>query len=742
MILSPDNYAFNPHAVPALLTAVSTLLVGFFVVIRERGSRVSILYFLYALTTFLWLFSYAMARFSPIDSVVLWWARSLHAGVVLLPAALYHFTVVVLQIEHTHRRSVLAVWAAAAFFLVMILFTNALFNDLYHYSWGPYTRYRWLAVPIVGYHALTMIAILRFYWVESRRPGQRPTQRSRARALLVAFCIGYISMLDFLPAVGVPYYPLGAFPMFILLVLITRAIWRYRLVDITPAFAAHQIIDTMSDALLVLDEACVIRLTNRAAVRLFGRSEQDMAGKPVSKLISDSLFLAQLDQVPDWGFIHNLEIVCDRGDRGGITLSLSASVLTDQAGRHAGTVCVVRDITEWKKIEEERLRSQKLESLGVLAGGSAHDFNNMLSGILGNISLARLLMTRDAAETNKRLLEAEKALRWARGLTQQLLTFSRGGAPVRKTILIGALIRDAAEFALRGSGTTAEFHIVDDLRPVYADEGQLRQVIQNIVINADQAMPRDGIIEVRAENITSETGGRISDKPADYVRISVTDRGIGIPREHLQKIFDPYFTTKQKGSGLGLATSYAIVRNHDGFIRVESDPARGTTFQVDFPVSLQEPSQERESEDVSVLAEGASARILIMDDEEDLRHLTADMLRHLGYSVEVARHGQEAISKYIEAREAHAPFDIVVLDLTVRGGLGGAETVQRLLAIDPRVRAIVTSGYSDDRVMSDFKQHGFADVLHKPYTVHDVVNTVRRVLKDGPPANSLGADRN
>lgn len=727
-IFSLDHYSFNVHALPPLVTAAATLFVALFVIIREKGSRVSILFLVYDLAVSLWLFSYAMARFSPVEQVVFWWAKVLHTGLALLPAALYHFTVVVLQTYQKRKRSVWVVWGVAAFFLGVVLFTNALFDGFYQYSWGPYTKYKWVGIPFILYHAGTMVAVLRFYALEYRRSAQSATQHRRVKALFLAFCIGYLASLDILPTIGIPYYPLGAFPMLAVLILVTRVIWRYRLVDITPAFAAHQIIDTMSDALLVLDRDGVIRLTNRAAAVLFDRSEQEMTDKHVSTIICDPIFSTQIEQANDPGGIKNFEVSCYPRRDSTVILSLSASVLLDQAGQPAGTVCVARDITDKKRTEAERLKSQKLESVGVLAGGIAHDFNNLLTVILGNISLAREYAKRDidADKADQRLFEAEKASLWARDLTQQLLTFSRGGAPVRKTASIGALIRDSAGLALTGARNRAEFHIPEDLWAVDVDEGQMRQVIQNLVINADQAMPQGGIIEVRCENTTIGEGIELPVAQGKYARVSVRDRGIGIQKEHLQKIFDPYFTTKQKGSGLGLATAYSIVKNHDGFIMVESQPAEGTIFHVYLPASQKEPSAEQQEVTRSYAGKG---RVLVMDDEELLRAVATEMLRHLGYTVEVAIDGHEAIRKYEAARESRDPFDVVILDLTVPGGMGGKETIQRLREIDPHVKAIVSSGYSQDPVLSDFEKHGFDGVVPKPYKIAGLSEAVHTVMK-------------
>lgn len=726
-IFSLDHYSFNVNAIPPLITAVATLFVGLFVILREKGSRVSILFLIYALTAFLWLFSYAMARFSPVEQVVFLWAKILHVGIALLPAALYHFTAVVLQTHEKRKRSLRVVWAAAMLFLALVLFTNALFEDFYYYHWGPYIKYKWSSIPFIVYFFSATAAILRSYWVEFRRSAENSTQRRRARALLVAFCIGYLAAFDFLPTVGIPYYPLGFFPMFVMLILITRVIWRYRLVDITPAFAAHQIIDTMSDALLVLDHEGVIRVTNRAAAVLFDRPEQEMTGKPVTTIIGDPLFLTQIEQVNSSGGIKNFELACCPRDST-VVLSFSASALRDRSGQPAGIVCVARDITDKKTMEDERLRSQKLESLGVLAGGIAHDFNNLLTGILGYISLARKLSKQD--DVAQRLAEAEKASLWAKDLTKQLLAFSRGGAPVKKTASIGALIRDSAEFALRGARNRAEFHIPGDLWPVDVDEGQIRQVIHNLVLNADEAMPQGGIVEVRCENTIVGAGDDIPLEKGKYVRLSIKDQGTGIQKEHLQKIFDPYFTTKQKGSGLGLATAYSIIKNHGGYITVESAPGAGTVFHLYFAASPQEKRHAEKQQTGGPVA--GKGRVLLMDDEELVRNVAAEMLRHFGYAIEVANDGHEAVNKYKAARESRVPFDVVILDLTVPGGMGGKETVQRLHEIDPHVKAIASSGYSQDTVMSEYEKHGFAGVVPKPYKIGELSEAVQKAMNAGP----------
>ena len=385
---------------------------------------------------------------------------------------------------------------------------------------------------------------------------------------------------------------------------------------------------------------------------------------------------------------------------------------------------VSRDITLRKNMEEELFKREKLESLGVLAGGIAHDFNNLLTAVLGNISMAKAGTGRQ--EKNFGLLEeSEKASLRARDLTQQLLTFSKGGEPVKQTIAVERLVREAAGFALRGSRVKPVFSFSPGLPPIDADEGQISQVVHNLVINADQAMPAGGAVDVRCDVIVIELGGALHLEQGRYVRITVKDSGTGIPQEYLQKIFDPYFTTKQKGSGLGLATVYSIVKRHTGHVAVESRLGSGTTFSVYLPASEQARTAPLNEDDLSRSGNG---RILIMDDEEMIRAVVRKMLEALGYRVEDVEDGQAAITRYQEALASDNPFDLVIMDLTIPGGMGGREALEKLRAIDPRIKAVVSSGYSNDPVMAEFRQYGFSGVAAKPYKIQDLARVVRDVI--------------
>jgi PAS domain S-box-containing protein len=385
-----------------------------------------------------------------------------------------------------------------------------------------------------------------------------------------------------------------------------------------------------------------------------------------------------------------------------------------------------QDVTERKLLETERQRVEKLESIGTLAGGIAHDFNNLLTGIMGNISLARRYME-PKGKAFERLEEAEKASIRARDLTQQLLTFSRGGTPVKRVISIGKLIQESTSFALRGSKVKPEFSLPVDLWAIEADEGQINQVISNIVINAEQSMPQGGALNIEAKNLVIRSGRVLPLTNGDYVHIAIKDRGVGIPREHLGKIFDPFFTTKQKGSGLGLSTAYSIVKNHDGHIAVESKPGTGTTFHIYLPASeKQAPAEEEAVMETTLRGKG---RILVMDDEEIIREMLSKMLSLVGYEVELVQDGAEAIERYAEAKGAKRTFDAVIMDLTIPGGMGGKEAITKLLEIDPDAKVIVSSGYATDPIMSGYKKFGFTAVLNKPYSVAEIEKTLKSLLK-------------
>lgn len=397
--------------------------------------------------------------------------------------------------------------------------------------------------------------------------------------------------------------------------------------------------------------------------------------------------------------------------------------LIDYEGQ-AATLAMIVDITSRKKMEDDLLQSSKLDSLGILAGGIAHDFNNILTVISGNVSLAKMINTSND-EVTEILSEVEQAALQARDLTQQLLTFSKGGAPIRETASIKDLLQETTGFVLRGSNVSCNYSIMPDLWPVSIDKGQISQVINNLIINADQSMPEGGIIYLSAENISADSGLPSSLKPGKYIKISIQDHGVGILEKHLNRIFDPYFTTKQKGHGLGLATCYSIIKKHDGEISIHSVSGTGTTATIYLPAIPEQNIAAKIAPRLNLQGQG---KILIMDDETIIRDTLGKMLRRMGYATSAAPDGAQAIDLYQKAQQANEPFDIVLMDLTIAGGMGGKEAVRKLLEIDPDAKVIVSSGYSNDPVMADYKAYGFCGVLPKPYEIQAVNQILYELL--------------
>jgi PAS domain S-box-containing protein len=401
----------------------------------------------------------------------------------------------------------------------------------------------------------------------------------------------------------------------------------------------------------------------------------------------------------------------------------------DEAGNIVSAIKVVHNVTERHLLEAEQLKTQKLEAVGMLAGGIAHDFNNLLQVLFGNISMAQLYKD-EPAKVAELLSQAEKALSMSVNLTAQLLTFAKGGKPVIKKMDLRPVIENTVKFTLSGSRCDCRLIIPQELWNAEADEGQIGQVIQNIVLNADEAMPAGGTVDILAENVEIPSGSNMHlPNGGKFIKIVIKDTGVGIPEKHLQKIFDPYFTTKQKGSGLGLATSYSIVRNHRGAIEVKSNPESGTIFSIYLPAIEAEKEKPAPAPGISTTRK---CRILVMDDEEIVLDVAKKMVTAFGHDVEQATEGAIVIEKYRQALASEKPFDLVILDLTIKGGMGGAETVKRLLEMDPNVKAVVASGYSDNPILSNFKDYGFSAVLGKPYSLAALKDCLNALVDRSP----------
>lgn len=410
-------------------------------------------------------------------------------------------------------------------------------------------------------------------------------------------------------------------------------------------------------------------------------------------------------------------------------LEVSTSPILGNAGDVIAVVHITKDITWRKKMEEEIMRTQKLESLGVMAGGIAHDFNNMLTIIMSTTTLAKMY-AKDDPKAVAKLDEAGREIMHARELTNQLLTFAKGGAPVKKLSSFRELLSDTVEFSLTGSSNVeCETIVPDDLWSAEIDRTQIAQVISNLVINSKQAMPLGGTIRVDAGNVIVDKYTGLPLEDGRYVRISVEDNGSGIPQEDQPKIFDPFFTTKVAGSGLGLSSSYSIIKKHNGYIDVKSRLGEGCVFDVYLPASTE--LHVKENVGTGRLELRGAGRVLLMDDDENLLKNVNEMLTTLGYEVETARNGQEAVILYKRAKALSRPFHAVVLDLTIARGIGGRECMEQLLLLDPCVNALVMSGYAEDATLAEYGRYGFREALSKPFTIEELHAALQKVMSFG-----------
>jgi PAS domain S-box-containing protein len=500
---------------------------------------------------------------------------------------------------------------------------------------------------------------------------------------------------------------------------------------------------SIGDGVVTTDVRGDVVLMNAVAERLTGWTQIEAAGRPLSTCFN---IIHEQTRAPHENPVER--VLATRGvvelenhtvlvarDGTEYVIADSGAPILDTRDETIGVVLVFRDVTERHRLLDATQRTDRLESLGVLAGGIAHDFNNLLAGIYGYLELAKL-DTREPAVVAT-LDEAGATLDRARGLTRQLLTFARGGSPVRRAGSLVPIVRQTAQFVLSGANVVGRFDLPEALWPCEFDATQIGQVVDNVVINAVQAMPLGGAVEISARNVSLRDAEIVPLAAGPYVQLRIRDQGIGIPPALLPKIFDPFFTTKQHGNGLGLATCYSIVRRHAGCIHVESEPGRGSTFTIYLPAT---PDATFAAVGAAPVVPRGSGTVLVMDDERSVLDVTSRMLTRLGYSVVAARDGQEAVALFAREREAGRTPIAVLLDLTVPGGMGGLEAGKAIRTLSPDVAIVVLSGYAHEPVMAEPERHGFSGSLSKPFTPSEMRSVLARVVR-GADAPAPGEPR-
>ena len=499
---------------------------------------------------------------------------------------------------------------------------------------------------------------------------------------------------------------------------------------------------SIGDGVISTDVHGKVCMINPAAEKMTGWSFDDAVGKDITEVFNivneetKEVVEPPVKKVLETGEIVGLanhtELIAKDGKRR-TPIADSGAPVKNSEGDTVGVVLVFRDVSNERKQFDEKLKFQKLESVGILAGGIAHDFNNLLLGIQGNISLA-LFDKGISSNVKEKLGFAEKAAQRAAHLTQQLLTFSKGGYPNIEKVAIDEVIKEAASFIITGSGARCSFDIDKELWPAKCDKGQISQVVENLILNARQAMPDGGSIDIAVRNIDEKLAEELDLPSIDkYILIRIKDSGKGISKEELEHIFDPYFTTKDTGSGLGLATSFSIIKKHNGIIKVDSELGVGTTFNIYIHADCSDSEDQSSDSDLDRSAhisgvEDTLAHILIMDDELLIRTLLTAMLEELGYKVSSSQNGEEAIEIYKESMKNGEKIDLVMLDLTIPGGMGGEEAARRLLELDKDVKMVVASGYAESPVVANYKEFGFAAALPKPFGVENLAETLELLL--------------
>jgi PAS domain S-box-containing protein len=714
LLFQTSRYAFNVASLPPLAAALAGLFLG--IIVFSRGkNRPSFLFLLLSASLSIWFLAFALMYSSSQADTALAWARLAYLGVPFIPALSYHIALESFGGPRRRHKVVLsAVWLLSGFSSLVALRRDWLIAGLYSYRWGYYPRYGWYSIPFMLIFVGIAVGTYLHYREQRRHILITSPRYRKLRTTMAAYMVVLAGMLDFLPKFGIPLYPVGYLPFFIFLFLLSKHVWQHGLIPITPAFAAESIINTMADALLLFDAEGFIQLVNPAFCALFDLPARRAQGKPLLNFLATTEGFSELATRLAEGKLQNVEFSC-RLKNGERTLSISSAVMYDNSPLPVATLLIFHDLTERKQLKEQLEHSQKLESIGRLAGGMAHDFNNLMTTILGYSDL--LLEKPDIdTECREHILEIKKAVGRANGLTGQLLTFSRKQIHKPAVVDINLLIKNMEKLLrpLLNETISLIFSLDPAAGCIKADPGQIEQVVMNLAVNAKDAMPAGGRLLLETRRREAQEG--------DCVLLVVSDTGEGIKKETIGKIFEPFFTTKMKGTGLGLATVYGIVKQSGGSISVDSVPGEGSRFTVSFPHVAEAPSAIPASEPHAPVTPGRET-VLVVEDEPALAQVMQRFLRRNGYRILLANQGKEAIERF----ESCDHVDLLVSDV-VMPGMSGLELSEKLRRINPRLKVLYISGYTDDSSVRAQIREGHVAFLPKPFTPDALCRKVREVL--------------
>jgi PAS domain S-box-containing protein len=741
----PD-YVLNWLAFPPFLTAFCSLALGLWIFLRESQSQLRRVLLFGLVCTAVWLGAFGFMYMSADAGTALMWARLAHLAIPLLPVCIYMYVTVGLRELRRDIGLVLAAVAVSVAFMVLAFSTRLVVADVDKHWYGYYARYGPAGIILLGYFALAIVLGLVKLRTKLSETARGSIFSRRISMSIVLGLVVAVTAVDFLPIFGVPVYPFGWAAVLVFLALIGALELRDRIVEMTPALVAEQVLRTMQGAVLVTSPRGRIELSNRAAAKLLGVDEPTVHRLSPERIFpSDEQWRSVLDDCVAGKGVHDLETTWRRGDGTTVEVSVSASMATGVEGRPLGVVLAAMDLTNRRRIQkqlterEEQLRqSQKMEAIGQLAGGIAHDFNNLLTAIIGNSTLALTTMTDD--DRHKPLVaEIHEVAERAAGLTRQILAFSRRQMLRPEVVCLNKVILDMESLLRRSLGEDVDLRLVlsQDLYDSEIDPHQIGQVLLNLVVNARDAMPDGGRLTVETANV------RLGDEychdhrettPGEYVMLAVTDTGGGMSRETQAHLFEPFFTTKGvgRGTGLGLSMVFGIVKQSGGSISVYSELGEGAVFKIYLPVikgrTAPAPAPAGQALDVSK----SSGSVLVVEDEAPVRRLVVRVLSQAGYQVKAAGSPKEATA--IIETDGYRP-DLLLTDVVLPGGMNGRQVADVVLGRFPDISVIFMSGYTRSAVVHDGRVDGDVAFLEKPFNPETLLRKVSDVLHPAPPVD-------